>query len=233
MDQVESLLKRPRAYDNIDGVGELMLGFMCLVFALFQWLQVHTPEHSIWNRTYMFLIWVGLMLVVTTFGYKAIKKHVTYPRTGFVKYRAPGKTWRMIVAMIGAFVAAVLAASLYAARSHWNMTSTLPAVLGLLVAAGYAFGVGRTARWKWAVAVSILLGSIVIAALPTDLTGMIASGSWMTASYPAESIGTFLLCIILYGAMFLISGGITFWLYLRHTQAPTEEANEPANADAQ
>jgi hypothetical protein len=29
---------------------------------------------------------------------------------------------------------------------------------------------------------------------------------------------------MLYGAVLLISGGISFWLYLRHTEAPAPEA---------
>ncbi|MGD0787647.1 MAG: hypothetical protein ABR898_06645 [Terracidiphilus sp.] len=233
MDQVDSLLKRPRAYENIDGVGELNIGFMCLSFALLMWLQVHTPEHSIWNRMYMLFIWVGLMLLASYFGSKAFKKHITYPRTGFVKYRTPDSKWPLIAVMVLASVVATVAAAgaVLAARLHWNMVPALP--FGLLIAASYAFGFARTVRWKWAVAASILLGSLAIAALPPELTGTLAHGSWATAMFRAESIGSYLLCALLYGAIFLISGGITFWLYLRHTQAPAEEANEPANADVQ
>ena len=244
MDQIESLLKRPTAYENIDGVTELNTGFATLGIALFLWLGVHTPEHSIWNRTYAFLIWIGLLFVLSYFGTKAIKKHITYPRTGFVKYGTShlkrSLWWALIVPPVIAFVvAAVVTAGVFlAVRAQCSVTSALPAVFGLCVAAGYAFGVTRTVRWnalgwKWALPASLLFGSIVIAALPPDLTGRMASGSWMTASYPAESIGALLLCLMLWGAIFLISGGVTFWLYLRNTQAPTEEANEPANADVQ
>ena len=240
MDQIDSLLKRPRAYENIDGVGELNFGFMCLAFALIQWLQVHTPEHSIWNRTYVFVVWVGLMVMVMYFGSKAIKKHITFPRTGFVKYGTPGKTRSAIVAMIAAacVAAAVAAGVFFAVRAHWNPTSALPAVVGSFVAAGYALGIARTvpwkaAGWKWAVPVSILLGSIAIAALPADLTAILAPNALAITGFRAEPVGAYLLCLMLIGAMFLISGGITFWLYLRHTQAPAKEAYEPGNPDVQ
>jgi hypothetical protein len=29
---------------------------------------------------------------------------------------------------------------------------------------------------------------------------------------------------MLYGAVLLVSGGISFWLYLRHTEPPVQEA---------
>ena len=44
--QVQGFLKRPVLYDNIDGVGELRMGFMCLAFALLGWLQLHAPRDS-------------------------------------------------------------------------------------------------------------------------------------------------------------------------------------------
>ena len=38
MDQVRNLLDRPRLYYNIDGLGDLGGGVMCLGFALILWL---------------------------------------------------------------------------------------------------------------------------------------------------------------------------------------------------
>lgn len=48
MDQVQNLLGRPKEYYNVDGVGELSIGFMCLGFALLGWLQLHAPRGSAW-----------------------------------------------------------------------------------------------------------------------------------------------------------------------------------------
>jgi hypothetical protein len=142
----------------------------------------------------------------------------------------------MIVVTIVAFVVAavVSAGVILAVRARWSVTSALPVGLfGLLFAGMYTFGFGRTVRWKRAVALFFLLGSILIAALPADLAAMLAPNSLAITGLRPETFGAFLLCMMLFGAIFLISGGITFWLYLRHTQAPTEEANEPANADVQ
>jgi hypothetical protein len=42
-------------------------------------------------------------------------------------------------------------------------------------------------------------------------------------SIRAELAGTILLSLMIYGPILSISGGIGFWLYVRHTQAPAQE----------
>jgi hypothetical protein len=78
-----------------------------------------------------------------------------------------------------------------------------------------------------------VIGSLLIALLPEDLTAALSGGSSLPAWFSASSAGAFLLWLMLYGTLLLISGAISFWLYLRHTQAPVKEANEPANTDVQ
>jgi hypothetical protein len=111
--------------------------------------------------------------------------------------------------------------------------------IGLFLAAGYTFGIARSGgvnalfRWKWVVVLAQVIGSLLIALLPEDLTAALSGGSSLPAWFSASSAGAFLLWLMLYGTLLLISGAISFWLYLRHTQAPVKEANEPANADVQ
>ena len=93
--------------------------------------------------------------------------------------------------------------------------ATPASLIGLLFAATYAYGFARTVRWKLAVAGVVALGSVAIAMLPPDLVGALANHSWA---------GAFMLIMTLYGAVLSISGGISFWLYLRHTEAPAQEA---------
>jgi hypothetical protein len=213
MDRIEDLLDRPKAYYNIDGVGEIAGGFMCLGFGLLMWLQAHAPRDSAWHGMPVFIIYVGLMCLILHYGPRAIKKHITYPRTGFVQYRARDARWRP--AILAAAVAAAVTVGLgIALRRHWNLT-TPAALFGLLAAASYAYAFAKTVRWKWVVACVVALGSVVIAMLPPDLVGALADGSWQ---------GAFILIMVLYGAALLVSGGISFWLYLRHTKAPAQEA---------
>lgn len=213
MDQIGSLLERPKAYYNIDGVGELGVGFTCLGFGLLGWLQVHAPLHSAWHSMWAFFIWVGLMLLIVNYGSKAIKNRITYPRTGFVEYRKRDTVWRP--AIIGAAVAAPVSVGVsFALRGHWEMAGPV-LLFGLFLAASYAYGFARTVRWKWAVACAMAWGSAIVAILPADLIGAPADHSWA---------GAFDLSMLLYGTLLLVSGGISFWLYLRHTEAPAQDA---------
>src|ERR1035438_7893474 len=97
MDQVSGVLDRPKAYYNIDGVGELGIGFMCVCFALLGWMQVRSSEHSAWNRPYTLLVFMAVVCSIIHYGSKAIKKHITYPRTGFVQYSRRDTVWRPAV----------------------------------------------------------------------------------------------------------------------------------------
>lgn len=234
MDQVGSLLKRPTAYNNIDGTGELGMGFMCLGYGLLMWLQLHSPKDAIWHQMYVLMIWIGLMVAMIHYGIMAIKNHITYPRTGFVAYRTQSRIWTAIIGfVVGALASAGFA---LAARSHRHIVMPV-FVLGLFFAAGYASAIARSGgvnalfRWKWAVVLAQVIGSLLIALLPEDLTAALSGGSSVPPPFSARSVGAFLLCIMLFGALFLISGAIGFWLYLRHTQAPAKEANEPANSN--
>jgi hypothetical protein len=67
------------------------------------------------------------------------------------------------------------------------------------------------------------LGSLAIAFLPADILAAVADDSWVSHPVRTKLVGTFLLSLMINGAMLLISGGVTFWLYLRHTQSPARE----------
>jgi hypothetical protein len=69
----------------------------------------------------------------------------------------------------------------------------------------------------------MMLGSFVIAFLPASSFDALADDPWVTHPVRTKLVGAFLLSLMLYGTMLLISGGISLWLSLRHTQAPAQE----------
>ena len=173
-----------------------------------------------WNQMYTFLIYVGVMVSIIHYGSRAIKNRITYRRTGFVDYRPRDKYW--VPAGLGAGVSALLGAGLYlAVRRHWEIATPF-SLLGLLVAALY-IRTARTVRWKWAVFGVMVAGAFIIVALPADLLEAFANHNSLTPAIPARAVGAYWLIFTFYGAVFLISGAISFWLYLRHTQAPEQE----------
>ena len=221
MDQFGTLLDRPKSYNNIDGVGELGIGFMCLSFVLLIWLQLHTPADSVWNQMYTLFIFGGLLSSALHFGTKAIKKHITYPRTGFVAYRKRDTTWRPLLIAVPVSVLGSVALVM-AARWHWD--TGLVSLFGLLFAASYARGFARLVRWKWAVASAMALGALLIAILPADLVAAPASRLSTSSKLPPQLLGAFLISMAFYGMLLSLSGAVSFWLYLHHTQAPMPDA---------
>jgi hypothetical protein len=214
MDLLGNLLDRPRLYYNIDGLGELGGGVMFLGIALL----LSLPSDSVWHKISWFIL-LGLALAVPH-GIKAIKTHITYPRTGFVEYRRSDRRRTSVIAgMAGALIPLGL---IIAIRHYWDIT-TPASLAGLILAAAYAYRVARAVRWKWIVACAIALGSIVTGFLPADVLAAMANDSLVTHPVRAKLGGTIVVSFMTYGAMLLISGGISLWLYLRHTQAPPQE----------
>jgi hypothetical protein len=222
MDQVSSLLNRPKCYYNVDGVGELGIGFMCLGYAFMQWMQLRASEYSLWNKPYAFLAFVLAMSAIIKYGSEAIKKRITYPRTGFVEYRKRDTVW--VPMILGAVVAAALVVLFgLARRAHWQLV-TPASLIGLLFAASYAHGFARAARWKSIVAVAMAVASVWLAILPPEGIAAVIAHSWVARLFPPKAIGTFLINLALYGVLLLLSGAISFALYLRQTRALDEEA---------
>ena len=201
MAEIENLLARPRAYYNIDGVGELGLGFMMLAYALFKWMLMHTSKESVWHQTYMFVIYGGVMVLIIHYGSKAIKNHITYPRTGFVQYPKRNSLWAMA---IGGGVAAATVTFIVLLRPHGS--AIVEWLFGPLIAGGYAYRVARAVRWKWIVVCAMALGLLAI------------------ARFPATALGPFWLTFALYGILLLISGGVSLLLYVRNTEPPAQDA---------
>src|ERR1035438_3436349 len=119
MDQVQNLLGRPKEYYNVDGVGELSIGFMCIGFAVLGWLQLHATRESAWHQMHAFVIYMGVMLAILHYGPKPIKTRIPYPRTGFVDYRPRDKYW--IPMALGFVFSGLFSAAMYVAvRRHFE-----------------------------------------------------------------------------------------------------------------
>jgi len=170
-----------------------------------------------------------VLIAVIHYGSKAIKEHITYPRTGFVEYRKQ-KVRRWLSFTLGGVTAIAAWGLAHFARSHsdlvgshWGMTTPV-ALIGLVIVVFYVLHIVSVVRWKWAVAAAMAICSVAIAMLPAGVVGGVAGSTSAVATLSERSFGAWLLTITIYGAIFLISGGISFVLYLRHTQPAAETA---------
>ena len=90
--ELQNTLGRLKRYDNIDGTGEMFMGLMILGFSFLAFLQGNVPKNSIWSQGLLNMLLMEMVLIpVLGLGYwgaRAIKKHITWPRTGYVAFRS-------------------------------------------------------------------------------------------------------------------------------------------------
>ncbi len=206
-DLLDQFLQRPARYAYVDGTSEMSFGLMFLGFALMGYLQAILPEASIWRRGFHGWLFMQAIPIpffcLSYFGGKAIKKYITYPRTGYAVYRRPKRLdWAKFV-LIGLGLAACAAVIFFSAR-HMEITQ-LRVLLVIAVASSYsAFGIviSRMQRWKW----------FVYGPLAVGLTVMLL----VHADFPAAAQRGALLA----GCTYLASGAASLYLYMRQTQVP-------------
>lgn len=201
---------RPARYANVDGTGEMNLGLMMLGFALLDYLYASLPGDSRWRTgaaSFVFMYGIlGSVLALGYFGAKAVKRRITWPRTGYVAYSgAPRRFWTAF--LVGAVASAGFATWLLLSRSGAAIGWERAGYVGCLLAA-YTIFVVRGCRgqpWKWLVVAG--LGAGLLAILVTT------PGSVWKMSRP--------VCLLA-GLTWLGSGAVTLGLYIRHTQPPAQ-----------
>ncbi len=214
MDRIEEYTDRPKRYFNIDGLGEVGMGVICLGFALIGWFQNSMPRHSFWSGGYAFIFLAVALGLVIHFGTRIIKQRITHPRTGFVSY--PWERMNIMIRVLlglacGAVVALIavwiirLKVVTPLIRPEFSRSSIM-LVWAIIFAVVYAARIAGRIRWKWVVALILASGPIAI--------------SKFSLGYDER----WLLWALFYGLTFLISGGISFYQYLKHTQPAVRTA---------
>jgi len=216
MQPIQALLSRPRVYNNIDGVGEISMGFMLLGFLLVFWMQIHSTLHSFWIRSYGFLPFILLMSLALHFGRKAFKQKFTYPRTGFVRYRA-SSIW-YILASAGVTAATVV----FIVRNLPHLLETAGTVgffYSLFMAACYGYGIARAVPWKWLVASAIFFSGTIVAFLPATVFQPLVASSPRADNFDVRLLVALFPYFLVWSPLFLLSGSISLMLYLHSSQA--------------
>jgi len=217
---------RPLQYESIDGANEISQGTMFLCLALASYLAL--PGTWLWQWRvggYILLVIGGVL--APRYIPKAIKKHVTWPRTGYVAYRNAMKTSRLVVLFIVALIVSSIISlavvhqimpDIRAVASHsainppaisFNLKLLLGS-FGLLSAPLYLMmtvGSIRKYPWKWFLLVLMVLGPIGI-----------------TFRVPGDFLERIRPVILYLGLAWFASGAATLHSYLRHTQPPTPSA---------
>jgi hypothetical protein len=205
--QIDDYAKRPIRYRNIDGLSELAIGLLWVLAPLLEIFTKTAPSGSLWHGKTPLLVCFAALACVVVFGPKALKKRLTYPRTGYVKYRRTrSRVWRLAGGVLAAAVVALAAAFLL--RRYASPSSKV--MLIALTSAGWGgiyAGITRLdAAWRW-----VALGVLVVA--PPAVTALPLHPVWRDG-----------LPIIALGLVFLVSGAISLALYLRRNPVPEQAA---------
>jgi hypothetical protein len=209
-DKLQDYMDRPKRYENIDGTGEMLFGLMLLSFALAAYLEDKLPGDS--SRWMHGLVIYSCLIPALGLGYwarRAIKEHLTWPRTGYAAYPRGGKSrWiaRVATCLAAAVFALGVAFLMGFARRHDVMS--LPRIVTLFVIVmTYAIWVFRLSKehwWKWLLLLFMALGGLAIALLvPGGLNEMGRSA------------------LFFLGLVWLGSGAGTLYAYIRHTKPAT------------
>lgn len=136
-----------------------------------------------------------------------VKKHITWPRTGYVALSRWGNPlWRRFFACTCIAVAGVVFVVIkhLGAASHTRADDYV--VLLLPAYAYWVFRMGREYPWKWLVVIFMAAGLLAISLF-----------------LPSDSITKPPLEMLFVGLVWFLSGAATLVSYLRHTQPPAEE----------
>jgi hypothetical protein len=204
VDQLDDYARRPVRYKYIDGIWEMGAGFLLLGFAALGRLQASAPQKPLhWRVTAA--VSVAALGLLVFYGERLLKKRITYPRTGFVKYRGlAGKPWIAgVIAGALAIPATIFSVILWRHLTYSVMVAVESAMLALL----YALATRLAEPWRWVVLAVMIGGPVGISTLPLD-------HQWLGA-----------LHLGLLGLTLFVSGTIALYLYLHRTR-PAEEAAE-------
>lgn len=203
MDSTDRIAQRTFRYWYDDGLVELVGAALFALLALFFYLQAVAPKGPVAGFSALIL---PILVVAGTLGAKRIvraaKERFTYPRTGFVSYRQPSRARRGWSAALAALLGALIAA--------WVLRSGVSFNLLLLVQGGI-FAVGFAVP-GWRFGLRRFLG---LAALAVLAGTFVSRTGWGMERSDAAFFGALALGL-------LVSGGLTLWSYLRHTQPPAE-----------
>lgn len=212
------------------------MGTMLLAFGLLGYLQTSLPEKSIWRANFLcsLLFMYAVLVVVMGFGYlvrRIVKRRITFPRTGYVALgvgahhegelggglaaRVKKSYWvsGVLVAAVVAIIAAGLVGLVAFEKRHVDATLWLAGVgyvgyLGFWVVV-YAFWIWRMGwehRWKWLVLLLMAVGLLVV--------GLRGPGDILEVAPPV---------MLFVGLVWVFSGVVTLFSYLRHTHPPALE----------
>ena len=119
---LDEIARRPQRYWDVDGLPELIMGLLWMLWGS-AWLLGDALPHDWRSNAYWSVAPVFLVLssFAAVWAIKRLKERLTFPRTGYVDWKEPSRSARLsagAVAMVTAMVLAAVAANRNAGIEH-------------------------------------------------------------------------------------------------------------------
>jgi hypothetical protein len=201
---LQDYLARPRRYGNIDGLPEAAFGLTMLGWVFIAYAE-RLLQPGLALRAVMLPVLMGAWPLALARCTQLLKQRVTYQRTGFIEPRCSSRRSRVLVFLGSFMVAAIGSVGIgLILRRH-------PPVIGFAILIGLvqllSYGVLNRHRltWRWFIIAAMAAAALIVGAQGADLHGL------------------FRLQPPVFGAIWLVSGLVTFAEYLANTR-PVQEA---------
>lgn len=133
---LDEIARRPQRYWDVDGLPELMMGLLWMLWGG-AWLLGDTLPDDWRSNTYWAV--APAFLVVSSFAtvwaIKRLKERFTFPRTGYVDWKEPSRSSRLGAAAVAMVTAMVLAA--VAANRDAGVEHVAAPLLGVILSLGF------------------------------------------------------------------------------------------------
>lgn len=200
-DEPHHILQRTRQYWFSDGLVELSVGSIFIILGLYFYLQTILPSGSM----IMFILQASFVLlllgiiVLSRYLVKVLKTRLTFPRTGYVRYRQATTKQRFLSFSVSLIIASLI---LIMFATTPLSIQWLPAVTGLIVGIIWLISAVRVGllRFYLQAAASAILG-VALSLL-----------SWE----PFQSLAVYYAVM---GLVLIMSGGLILSRYLRTSQS--------------
>jgi hypothetical protein len=207
MGNIEDTMQKPARYWNVDGIPEIGMGGLWVVLALIFLLPELFPGKP-WAARVSAVVSISMVLVffVANRAIKAVKKHVTYPRTGYVRYRGPGRRAWILGACAAIAGLVVLSSFILPGKYDRVLDAVTPAATCAIAGISFVLVAAGSGQQRFYVlgGLAFVLGL----AIPMLHLGF-------TPGVPIVLLALGLAC--------LISGGITLRKYLVANESQTHE----------
>ena len=203
-ESIDQAVSRTRRYWYVAGLNEIAFGGLCLLLGVYFQVQGNLRIAALLRQ----VLEIGLVLIIIgtvsllNKAVKFLKERITYPRTGYVGYRGPGPIRRLATGLLAAAIASVLTAIYMVAPVGVDRMAGLT---GLALAAVWLF-----IAWRFQLSRFLVLSLVSLGA-----------GVFLAMNQLDDMAGVSVI-YFLEGIALLVSGGLTFWAYLRGTQPANE-----------